>query len=690
MMHKGLFLGLVLLLAGLKVSAADSIKVACIGNSVTFGSGLIDPDHESYPALLGQLLGGKYQVRNFGKPGTTLLRKGHRPYANDIEFRNAVRYMPDIAIVELGLNDTDPRDWPFYQDFFIADYLYLIQTIRNLSPKCKIYVCRMPPITFRHLRFKSGTREWYEQIQQRIEQFAATQDVELIDLQAPLYNRPDLFPDAVHPTKEGAAIIASTVYSALSGDFGGMQLPEIYGDNMVFQRNRPVVLKGKANAGQKISVVLGSQKGEAVTDKEGRWMITLDSLNTGTTYSLAISSPDKKVSFRNIVAGEVWLCSGQSNMALRVNQSATLKETMKQPTDPNIRLYNMLPDIQIDAISWDSIALKRINQQKYYTPTKWTECNAETVPVFSAVAYYFGKRLADSLKVPVALICNAIGGSPTEAWIDRHTLEADPVLVDIETKWSENGLVQSWVLERAGQNIMFAKDKLQRHPYEPCYLFETGIQPLQSFPIAGVIWYQGESNEHNIELHEKLFPALVNSWRAEWGYDFPFYYVQLSGLANRYSWPLFRDSQRRMLKTISKSGMAVCSDLGDEENIHPRDKKQVGERLAAWALHGTYGYNLVPSGPLYKSVTFRDGAAYVSFDYAGGLHSADGKALRTFELAGADGLFVPATALVVGEEVKVTAPTVKEPKQVRYAWQPYTNANLVNKDGLPASTFRNE
>lgn len=689
-MRKRLFLGCFLLLLIVNLSAADSIKVACIGNSVTFGSGLTDPSQESYPVQLGKLLGGNYQVRNFGKPGATLLRKGHFPYANQIEFRNAVRYMPDIAVIELGLNDTDPRNWAYFQDNFMADYLYLIQTIRNLSPKCKIYVCRMPPITFRHVRFKSGTREWYEQIQQRIGQFAATQDVELIDLQAPLYNRPDLFPDAIHPTAEGAAIIASTVYSALTGNFGGLQLPLIYGDNMVFQRNRPVVLKGQANAGQKISVVLGSQKGEAVTGKDGRWIITLDSLKTGTSYSLSISSPDKKVLIRNIVAGEVWLCSGQSNMALRVNQSATLKETMKQPEDPNIRLYNMQPDIFTDAISWDSVALKRINQQKYYTPSKWTECNAETVPGFSAVAYYFGKRLADSLKVPVALICNAIGGSPAEAWIDRRTLEADPEFVDLEYKWGENDRVQSWVRERAGQNIMLSNNKLQRHPYEPCYLFETGIQPLESFPIAGVIWYQGESNEHNIELHERLFPAVVNSWRAQWGYDFPFYYVQLSGLATRYSWPLFRDSQRRMLKTISKSGMAVCSDLGDEENVHPRDKKQVGERLAAWALQGTYGYKLLPSGPLYKSVTFRDGAAYVSFDYAVGLRSADGKELRTFELAGADGLFVPAKATIAGEEVKVIAPSVKDPKQVRYAWQPYTNANLVNKDGLPASTFRNQ
>lgn len=689
-MRKQFFLSCFLLLLIVNVSAADSIRVACIGNSVTFGSGLIDPSKESYPVQLGKLLGGKYQVRNFGKPGATLLRKGHRPYANQIEFRDAVRYMPDVAIIELGLNDTDPRNWPYFQENFLADYLYLIQTIRNLSPKCKIYVCRMPPITFRHARFKSGTREWYEQIQQRIEQFAATQEVELIDLQAPLYNRPDLFPDAIHPTAEGAAIIASTVYSALTGNYGGLQLPLLYGDNMVFQRNRPVVLKGIANAGQKISVVLGSQKGEAVTGTDGRWMITLDSLKTGASYLLSIASPDKKISFRNVVTGEVWLCSGQSNMALRVNQSATLAETMKQPDDPNIRLFNMQPAVFTDAVSWDSVALQKINRLDYYTPTKWTECTAETVPGFSAVAYYFGKRLADSLKVPVALICNAIGGSPAEAWIDRRTLEADPEFVDMEYKWIENDRVQSWVRERAGQNTMLSNNKLQRHPYEPCFLFETGIQPLQSFPIAGVIWYQGESNEHNVELHERLFPAVINSWRTQWGYEFPFYYVQLSGLATRYSWPLFRDSQRRMLKRLSKSGMAVCSDLGNEEDVHPRDKKQVGERLAAWALQGTYGYNLLPSGPLYKGVSFREGAAFVSFDYADGLRSADGKELRTFELAGADGLFVPATATIVGEDVKVTSPSVKDPKQVRYAWQPYTHANLVNKDGLPASTFRNQ
>lgn len=235
---------------------AQPVKVACVGNSVTFGYGLENPEKESYPVQLQQLLGENYSVKNFGKSGATLLRKGHRPYNEQEEYKNAIAFAGDIVVIHLGLNDTDPRDWPNYGDDFIKDYLTLIQDFRTANPNCKIYICRMTPIGHNHWRFKSGTRDWYWKIQHCIEVVAEQADCQLIDLQEILYHRPDLFPDALHPTKEGAGIIAQQVYEAITGNFGGLQIPGFYSDNMVLQRDIPLTISGKANAGDQISVLL--------------------------------------------------------------------------------------------------------------------------------------------------------------------------------------------------------------------------------------------------------------------------------------------------------------------------------------------------------------------------------------------------------------------------------------------------
>ena len=297
--------------------------------------------------------------------------------------------------------------------------------------------------------------------------------------------------------------------------------------------------------------------------------------------------------------------------------------------------------------------------------------------------------LQDSLQVPVGLICNAIGGSPAEAWVDRRTLEYEfPAIL---RNWTKNDFIQDWVRGRAALNVKKSSYKYQRHPYEPCYLYESGILPLQQYPIKGVLWYQGESNAHNKDAHEKLFKLLVQSWRKNWNNeDMPFYFVQLSSL-NRPSWPWFRDSQRRLMNEIPHTGMAVCTDRGDSLDVHPTRKQEVGERLAYWALNKTYGHHVVPSGPLYRSVSFNKNMAYVSFDYAEGMKAAEeGAELRTFEVAGEDQMFYPAKAVIEGDRVKVWSEKVKEPKIVRYGWQPFTRANLVNGAGLPASTFRSD
>lgn len=674
---------------GILVSAQESVKVACVGNSITYGYKLSDPQKESYPAQLQQMLGEKYEVGNFGKSGATLLNRGHRPYMKQQEFHQALAFAGDIVVIHLGINDTDPRDWPNYRDDFVKDYLALIDSFRVAKPKCHILIARLTPIADRHPRFESGTRDWHAEIQQSIERVAAYAQVQLIDFHAPLYSYPYLLPDAVHPTKEGAAILAKTVYSAITGNFGGLQMPSLYTDNMVLQHNRPLPVAGSADAGEKITVRIAGQKKTTKAASNGQWSVMLEPLKAGGPYTLSISTLQKTLEYKNVLAGEVWLCSGQSNMEFMLKQTSTARADIPTAANSNIRLFDMKARWRTDAVEWAASVLDSLNHLQYYQDMKWTVCSPATAASFSAVAYYFGKMLQDSLQVPVGLICNAIGGSPTEAWVDRSTLEYEfpAILKD----WTQNDFIQDWVRGRAALNIKKAKSKQQRHPYEPCYLYESGIRPLQQFPVKGVIWYQGESNAHNREAHEKLFKLLVQSWRSNWGDDnLPFYYVQISSI-DRSSWTWFRDSQRKLMGEIPHTGMAVSSDHGDSLNVHPTNKKPVGERLARWALHDTYAKeNVVPSGPLFRKAEFRQGAAYLSFDCAEGMHSSDGKALRTFEVAEVEDIYYPATAEVVGNQVKVHNKKVKNPRYVRYGWQPFTRANLVNGAGLPASTFRTE
>lgn len=681
--------------------AQKKIKVACVGNSVTYGAGIDNREVNSYPAQLQRMLGEDYEVMNFGKSGATLLNKGHRPYCEQEEYKAALDFAGDLVVIHLGLNDTDPRNWPNYRDNFVADYLSLIESFRKVNPACKIWICRMTPISHRHPRFKSGTRDWYWQEQATIEEIANLGNTGLIDLQAGLYNRPDLLPDALHPTAEGASILAKTICRELTGNYGGLQMPVTYSDNMVLQREKPLSVTGIANAGQKVTVQIAGQKKEAVTAPNGKWSVTLEPLRAGGPYELTIeASSDKKgkkkagdsqkIVYKNVLIGEVWLCSGQSNMAFRVNELVSLQHkelTEYAGKQPQIRLFNMEPRWFTNAVEWDEAVMDSLNRLQYYHDTQWTVCNEQTADKFSAVAFSFGRMLSDSLQVPVGLILNAVGGSGTEAWIDRKTLEFD--FTDILYNWTQNDFIQDWVRGRAALNIKKSTNKQQRHPYEPCYLYETGIEPLQQYPIRGIIWYQGESNAQNMETHERLFPLLVNSWRENWQEELPFYYVQLSSI-NRPSWTWFRDSQRRMMQTIPNCGMAVSSDRGDSLNVHPRYKREIGERLARWALNRTYGHRLTPSGPLFRSVEFKDGAAYITFDYAEGLHTSDGQPVRTFEIAEYDGLFVPAEAEIVDGKVKVRSDKIARPQLVRYGWQPFTRANLVNGDELPASTFRTE
>ena len=687
-MKKSFIIYLFLTLSVVLYAQQHRIKVACIGNSITYGYGLPDRATQSYPVQLQKMLGESYQVENFGKSGATLLNKGHRPYMQQDEYHRAIDFAGDIVVIHLGINDTDPRDWPDYRDFFVKDYIALIDSFRVANPEARIMIARLTPIADRHPRFLAGTRDWHGEIQLAIENVARYAGVQLIDFHKPLYPYPFMLTDAVHPDPEGAFVLAQTVYSAITGDYGGLKMPLLYTDNMVLQREVPLTIQGTANAGDQVTVSIADRQMKTKVGPNGKWSVTLPPLKAGEPYTLKISTNQKVLQYHNVLAGEVWLCSGQSNMEFMLKQASTARLDIPRAADQELRLYDMKARWRTNAVEWETTVLDSLNHLQYYKDTEWKECAPETVSDFSAIAYYFGKMLRDSLKVPVGLICNAVGGSPTEAWIDRTSLEYHfpAILKD----WTQNDFIQEWVRGRAALNIKKSVNNRQRHPYEPCYLYESGIRPLEQYPIRGIIWYQGESNAHNMEAHEALFKLLVNAWRKNWNDDcLPFYYVQLSSL-DRPSWPWFRDSQRRMLNEISDIGMAVSSDHGDSLDVHPTCKQPVGERLARWALNKTYLKDIVPSGPLFRSADVRGEKVYLSFDYGQGMRSSDGKSLRCFEVAEFEGIYYPATAEVVGEQVKVYSKEVRNPRYVRYGWQPFTRANLVNRAGLPASTFRAE
>ena len=665
------------------------LKVACIGDSVTAGYLLSDATNESYPSQLQILMGRQYEVKNFGHSGATLLKKGINPYSNTTECADAIAYRPDIAIIHLGLNDTDPRNWPNYKEEFDADYTWLIDTLKKQNPTVKIYICRLTPIFNEHPRFKSGTRDWFWQIQSHIPNIAKANQVGLIDLHEKLYHRPDLFPDALHPTKEGATILAKTVYENITQNYGRLKLAAVFTDNMVLQRNQPISVYGTANGGDTIEVTFKQQKKNVIVDKYGKWKITFSSLIKGGPYEMTVQSKETNIILKNILIGDVWFCSGQSNMAFQLQNSENgASEVKKAIANSTIRLFNAKAICDTDETAWDAATLVKTNQLEFFSGS-WSVCDSISAKDFSAIAYYFGKNIAHEENVPVGLIQVAVGGSPIESWIDRNTLEHDDKVVDVLTNWRKSDFIMPWVRERANVNLKNATNVKQRHPYDPSYNFEAGVETFTKFPIKGVIWYQGESNAHNVELYEHLMPKLVESWRKAWDSNLPFYYVQLSGI-ERPTWPAFRDMQNRLQNKIPNSGMAVSMDYGDALNVHPIKKKEVTDRLALLALRYTYGKAIIANGPSALKAIQKDDNILVSFAFAKQLATSDKKELVGFELVNDKGIHFQSKATIVKNQVQITIPKGEKIKTVLYAWKPFSTANLVNEAGLPSSTFKLE
>ncbi len=597
-------------------------------------------------------------------------------------------FNPDIAIIHLGLNDTDPRDWNNYSNDFKSDYAWLIDTLRKENPKVKVFICLMTPIFNDHPRFRSGTRDWYWQIQNIIPEIAKVNHTGLIDLHTPFYFHPNLFPDALHPNKEGAIIFAKTVYGAVTGDYGGLQMPGVFASDMVLQRNKPIPVFGTANANEEITVSFQNQIKKAKADADGKWKVIFNALPAGGPYTLSVKSKDKKIEFSNILMGDVWLCSGQSNMLFQLNQSFEGKKAIENSANKNIRFYQLNAIAETDNVAWDSSILDQTNKLEYFSGS-WQQCNPSTSANFSAIGYFFGQKIQKEENVPIGLIQVAVGGAPIVSFMDRHSMEFDNYLVDELYDWKKSDFMMPWVRERAAKNMELSKDVRQRHPYEPCYNYEAGISQFINTPIKGIIWYQGESDAHNVDLYSYNFKHLISGWRNLWNENLPFYFVQLSSI-DRPSWPYFRDMQRKMSLQIPNTFMAVSSDLGDSLNVHPTHKQPVGERLALLALKNTYHKNIIANGPVIKIALQKEKEIFIDFNNAKKLRTRNNENLIGFEVMNEKGEIISPKAEIKNNKVILFLDKSDKIIKVLYGYKPFTRANLENEVGLPASTFSEE
>ena len=447
-----------------------------------------------------------------------------------------------------------------------------------------------------------------------------------------------------------------------------LKLSSLISDNMVLQRNTEVKLWGKAKAGEKVTIITSWNKSKAITtsSENGDWMIKVKTKEAGGPYMIDVSSKDEKIVIKNILLGEVWLCSGQSNMEMPI-------EGFKdQPINGS---NDALVDADNNDIRLFTVKSQWSKNQKDTCNGNWVEASAKTVEKFSAVAYFYAKQLQSKLKVPVGVISTVWGGSRIESWMSEETISHYPA--DLK-------LTSSDTL------------KPQYHAY---YLYNGMIAPLLNVRFKGVLWYQGEANVPNYQDYAALLAGMVNNWRKDFDQgEFPFYYVQIApyfyGNSNQINSALLREAQLKAQALITNVGMVTSVDLGEEKVIHTSEKLTVAKRLSYWALSETYGFKGIHFiSPTYKSMAVKDSIAYLTFENTVNGLSSFGKEVESFEIAGEDRIFYPAKISTNRNyQVLVTSPKVKIPVAVRYNFYNFsqTKGFLYNTAGLPVPSFRTD
>lgn len=439
---------------------------------------------------------------------------------------------------------------------------------------------------------------------------------------------------------------------------GAVELPAIFGSGMVLQQNAEVTLWGWGKSGEEVTVT-GSWDGKAVkvkTSPQAHWQLKLNTPAAGGPYTLTIQGYNL-IEFTDVLIGEVWLVSGQSNMEWTARMGIdSAKQEIAAANYPNIRFF--------------SVTHRTADAPQLSLGGQWAAATPQSMQDFSAVAYFFGRELHQQLDVPIGLINSSWGGTPAEVWMQPEVIAAKPELAKTADKHKE----VPWC------------------PVTPGSAYHAMIAPMVPYQIAGVLWYQGETNTAFPHTYSELLSSLIGSWRNLWGYEFPFYFAQIAPFT--YGRPqegaILRDEQRQTL-SLPKTGMVVTSDIGNTQDIHPTNKQDVGKRFANIALHKTYGKEALPvSGPLYREMKVEGNKIRLYFDHAEQGLASKGKELTHFEIAGQDQQFVPAKARIDGSTIVVSARKVKNPAAVRFAWSNTAEPNLFNKEGLPASTFRTD
>jgi len=485
-----------------------------------------------------------------------------------------------------------------------------------------------------------------------------------------------------------------------------VRLPAVFSDHMVLQQGIKVPVWGWAETGEKVTVSLGDQKATATANSGGRWQVGLKTLKAGGPHTMTVAGKNT-ITVGDILVGEVWVCSGQSNMQMSVRSSNNAQAEIAAATYPKIRLL--------------TVARATADEPQTDCKAAWVACSPETVPNFSAAGYFFGRHLHQKRDVPVGLINTSWGGTRAEAWTSGDTLKADDDYKIFHTrdaqaiagyakakenwektkdeklaKWKEAADKAKAAGKRAPRKPRAPGDP-KGSPHRPSVLYNAMIAPIVPHGIAGAIWYQGESNAGRAYQYRKLFPAMITDWRKHWGQgDFPFFFVQLANFMARSpepqqsAWAELREAQSMTL-ALPKTGQAVIIDIGDAGNIHPKNKQDVGKRLALAARAIAYGETIVYSGPVYDAMKVESDKIRLTFKHTGGgLVAKGGGKLTGFAIAGADKTFVWADAAIDRDTIVVSNKDVAKPVAVRYAWANNPECNLYNKEGLPACPFRTD
>ncbi len=479
-----------------------------------------------------------------------------------------------------------------------------------------------------------------------------------------------------------------------------VRLPKIFSSHAVLQREQPIHVWGWAEPNEAVSVSLKAETQSATADRLGRWDVYLAPQPAGGPFQLIVAGTNRIV-LDDVLIGDVWFASGQSNMEMPLNGfpgSAVVKNAAEEIAHANH------PELRLLFIPHKATVFPLAD---FAGDVAWTVCSPETAAKFSAVAYFFGRDIAAKEHVPIGLIDSSWGGTPGEAWVSLDGLSADASLMPVFATWAQMADEQAEVPailaaekreDEAARQANAPKPKHDWHPdaasWDPSWLFNGMVAPAVDFAMKGVIWYQGETNSalKRAPLYQKVFPALIADWRRHWREgNFPFLFVQISSFTSNATedWPIVREAQRRTLE-LANTGMAVTIDIGDPDNVHPSDKQTVGARLALAARAIAYGEQIEYAGPLFRETSIEANAIRVWFDHVdGGLVAKDG-ALQGFEIAGADRRFVAATARIEGTSVLVSDPQISRPVYVRYGWQNALTVNLYNSAGLPASPFTSD